>query len=241
MRTKKHDAALLLMPEGASHDEETCEICIAKRNTNPIDPGGSMSDITKEQMDAAIAKAVDEATSALKSRITELEAELQETEVGKAVAKAVAEAVTAKDTEISELAEKLSAAETAAEAAATERDAAKADLEAKAKADADRDAAEAKAAVRAERLAKAKEVAPLDEAYLDSKADSYADLSDEAWAEKLEEWEKLDVKKSGTPPTATALEGTRSSGSGGGKSALDNVSAIFEFDRDAAARTGRSA
>lgn len=178
-----------------------------------------MGEFTQEDMDAAVAAAIADATSSMNQRIAELEAAAMETEVGKAVA----EAVTAKDAEISDLQAKLDAAEaakTAAEARVTELEAA----EAKRLED------ELTAARREERVAKAKEIGVLSDEYVDKNADRFAAMSDDEWAGRVDEWAAIadaaGSSKTPPPPSATVLEATRISTSGESGSALSLIGAM---------------
>lgn len=211
-----HDRLLAEKPEGAQHDEQNCPLCAMGEGHHDQEPeGGSMSTFTQEQVDAAVAEAVQAATekmaadqAALQAKVTELESAQQETEVGQAVAAAT----TPLNERISELEAELDAA-TVAKAAAEQ---AKAEVEtfwAEAIAETEKTAElEAK---KAERLEEIKDFKLPDE-FVAARADSFAAMSDEDWAARIEEWKAIaSLEGSSTIPGATALTASREGGTGG--------------------------
>lgn len=171
-----------------------------------------MSTFTQEQVDAAVSKAVADATAPLQTKLAELESVSKESEVGKAVADAVAPL----NEQIADLQTKLDTA-TVEKAAADE---AKAAVEAWWEtAIAEKVEGDAAAARKDERLAKLKEVAPEGaHAYLDENADRFAAMSDEDFTARIEEYGVV-AKKEEAPatfiPAATALQAAREGGAGG--------------------------
>ena len=184
-----------------------------------------MSDFTKEQVDEMIASAVSEATSPLKERIGELEAAVQETEVGTAVANATAEL----EAKISELAETLDAKEVERAALAQELEETQTFWSESIAAQVEADELAAK---RTERIAEAKDASPFDDEYLNEHADRFAAESDEAWSARLEEW-KLIAEKAKAPktestgkPGASAMQGSRNDETGDTGSAIGLIGSM---------------
>jgi hypothetical protein len=207
-----HDRMMAEKPEGVPHPAD-CPLCaMGEINHNEIPEGGSMSEFTKEQVDAAVAEAVEAATASLKTKLAELESAAQETEVGKAVA----EATGPLNDQIADLQAKLDAevlARTTAEEAKTEVE------EFWTKAIADKEEADAVAARKDERLTKLKEVAPEGaHAYLDENADRFAAMSDEDFDARIEEYRTITAKADpgSEIPTTTALTAAREGASGAG-------------------------
>lgn len=190
-----HDRLLEVMPDGAEHNASKCSLCAMETDPNPDHartPGGVMPEtFTQEDLDAAVAAA----SSPLQQRLVELEAQVQETEVGRAVAEAVA----AKETAVIELQQQLDAAvaaRTTAETKLTETEQYWAD------AIAAHEAAVQLAARAQDRAAKAKELGVFNDEYIDANAERFAAMSDEDFGDRLEEW-KLIAKRE-TPGLAAA-------------------------------------
>lgn len=164
-----------------------------------------MATFTDEELqaavDAAVAAAVADATSPLKSRITELESSAQQSEV---------------ETMKSELEARVSELEGKLDAAVLEATTAKEEKAAVEQAWADEKAAAEEAvavtARRDERLQKVKEVASFPDAYLTENADRFAAMSDDDFNARLEEWTAIS-KPSTDPktviPKTTALTASR--------------------------------
>lgn len=215
-----HDQLLAEQPEGATHDSASCPLCAMDANhtggTTAHDQpegGSGVSTYSQEQLDAAIAKAVADATGPLQTRLDELTSQSAEQAQQEAIDAAVAEKVT----EIAELQTKLDAAtlEAATEKKAREDLEAfladeKAKLDAKAEADARKDA-------RIDEI-KTAELAFTDE-WLEENADRLAAMSDEDWAAQLDSWKVLAKKDDGEIPTSTSLHAARDGdgSAGGGK------------------------
>jgi hypothetical protein len=175
--------------------------------------GSSVSTYSQEQLDAAIAKAIAEATGPLQTKLDELQSQSAEQAQQEAIDAAVAEKVA----ENAELQTKLDAAtlEAATEKKAREDleaylAAEKEKVDAKAEADARKDA-------RIEEI-KAAELAFTDE-WINENADRLAAMSDEDWAAQLDGWKVLANKEAsddGTIPTHTSLNAAREESNGGG-------------------------
>ena len=217
-----HDTLLAAMPEGAQHDPTSCVLCAAEDEHHHTDTtsGGLMPETyTQDDLDAAVsAGKVD-----LQKRLDELEAQAQQSEVGKAVADAVAE----RETRIGELQNQLDAAQaakTAAESSVVETtkfwdEAILAhELEVQL------------AARRDERVAKAKESGIFDEEYILANADRFAAMSDDDFASRIDEWRLIASKAAEKPssgiPATTALTAARSADADQPKSALQYVSGL---------------
>lgn len=151
---------------------------------------------TQGDIDAAVTAATD----SLQKRLSELESQAQETEVGRAVAEATA----TKDTEISTLQQQLDTAtaeRTAVESKLTETETFWTD------AITAQQAAVELAQRREKRMAEAKAAGVFDEDYLTKNADRFAAMSDDDFAARLDEWRLIAAKSgSGTSqPVQTAL------------------------------------
>jgi hypothetical protein len=153
---------------------------------------------TQEDIDAAIAVA----TGSLQKRLSELESQAQETEVGRAVAEAIA----AKDTEISTLQQQLDTA--TAERTAVESKLAETETFWTDAVTAQQAAVEL-AERREKRMAEAKAAGVFDEDYLTKNADRFAAMSDDDFAARLDEWRLIAAKSgsgaSSSQPVQTAL------------------------------------
>jgi hypothetical protein len=154
---------------------------------------------TQQDLDAAVTAA----TGPLQQRLAELEAQAQDTEVGRAVAAAVAE----KDTQITDLQTQLdttTAARTAAEAKLTETD------QFWANAIAEHEQAVAIAARREERIGKASELGVFNDDYIAANADRFAAMSDDDFAARLDEWRLIAASaKPDQIPDRTAFVASR--------------------------------
>lgn len=201
-----HDHLLAQRPEGAKHDEDSCALCaMGEPGNQSTNPGGSMPEsFTQDDVDGAVAAA----TADLKKRLSELEAQVQESEVGKAVA----EATSAKDAAVSELQSKLDAAEaarTAAENKLAETEQYWSDAIAASEEEA------AFAARREQRVAAAKEAGVFGDDYVTENADRFAAMAEEDFAARLQEWQLIAGQASkatpGKPkiPAVTALRAAR--------------------------------
>lgn len=145
---------------------------------------------TQDDVNAAVAVATD----SLQKRLSELESQAQETEVGRAIAEATA----TKDTEISTLQQQL-------DTATAERTAFESKLAETEKYWTDAITAQQAASELAERkekrMAEAKAAGVFDDDYLAKNADRFAALSDEDFTARLDEWRLIAAKSgSGAPP-----------------------------------------
>lgn len=206
-----HAQLLQAKPEGVEHDEASCPLCAMDEVASTTNtPGGEVSDtFTQEQVDAAIASAVAEATSPLQDRLAELEKAAQDTEVGQAVAAAVApleERVAALQAELDEANVRATAAEQAraevetfwAEAIASEQERA------------------AREARKAERVEQAKAAGVLSEEYIAANADRFSEWSDDEFAARLDEWSQvasLAKGEAGEIPGSTGFRADRETAS----------------------------
>lgn len=187
-----HGRLLEEKPEGASHDEASCQFCAMEDNDLE---GGVMEGFTQEDLDAAVAAAVkpledqitqmsasqeevaiqnriDEATTPLKEQVTQLQADLDV---------AVLEASTSKDALTNTVAylEQVET-ETAAEAA--------------------------KSALRDERIAKVKEITSFPEDHIAKSAERWAAMSDEDFEAQVESWQLIASKEVEVKPPVEAPE-----------------------------------
>lgn len=181
-----HDRLLEVIPDGAEHDEANCALCAKETvDEDHRTSGGVMPEtFTQEELDAAVTAA----SVSLQQRLAELEAQVQETEVGRAVA----EALGAKETEITELQSQLDAAEaarTTAESKLTETEQYWTD------AIAAHEAAVELAARAEERTAKAKEIGVFSDEYVTKNAERFAAMTDEDFAARIEEWQLIASKR----------------------------------------------
>jgi uncharacterized coiled-coil protein SlyX len=202
-----HDRLLEVMPDGAEHEAGNCPMCMEAAEDHDRTSGGVMPEtFTQDELDAAVAAA----SASLQQRLVELEAQVQQTEVGKAVT----DAVSAKETQIGELQTQLDAAvvgRTSAESKLVEteqywKDAIAAHVE-----------AERFAACRDDRAAKAKDLGVFSEDYIAGNADRFAAMSDDDFNARIEEWRLIATKNetagltagASTIPAQTALVASR--------------------------------
>lgn len=202
-----HDRLLEVMPSGAEHKEGDCPICSVTAAETIRTQGGVMPEFSQADIDAAVAAA----TGPLQQRLAELEAQAQESEVGKAVAQAVGE----KDTLITDLQTQLdtaTAARTAAETKLAETEKYWVD------AIAAHEEAVAVAARKETRIGQAAELGVFNDEYIAANADRFAAMSDEDFAARIEEWKLIAASaKPGegkTPPATTAMVASRSDNAG---------------------------
>lgn len=200
-----HDFLLAQMPDG-THPSGDCPICAGEEITNHDTPGGSMPEtFTQDDIDTAIAAA----TSGLQQRLVELEAQVQDSEIGKAIASATAE----KEAAIAELQTKLDAAEAAKTAAENKL------VETEqywANAIEEQEAAAAFAARKEQRTAEAREAGVFSDEYITANSDRFAAYNDDDWTERLTEWAlitaqsgKATASVNSATPATTALRAAR--------------------------------
>lgn len=171
---------------------------------------------TQEDLDAAVAAS----TVPLQQRLNELEAQVQESEVGRAVA----QATETKDAEISKLQQQVDAVEaarTAAEHKLVETEQFWADAIAAHE-------ATAELAIRKDqRVAEAKQAGVFGDDYIEENAERFAAMSDEDFSARLDEWRLIAAKAVGdTPaPARTALVASAAPT----QTATSNLSVITEL------------
>lgn len=219
-----HDEALELMPEGASHDESSCLICVEKAalaeggNSNNEHSSedefqeGSMSGATtdtlsQETHDALLRAAVQDATAALtrdNEALTE-QVEALTSEREEAVGK-----VSTLEGEVARLNNELDTAQVELAAANEKVTELESDI-------AERDEEAQIREVAQERAKQVRNLKLFPEDQIDEKAARWAKLSDEDWADRLEEWQGIQTTKGGdeagrsTPGSETASAITGSS------------------------------
>lgn len=197
-----HDEALKLKPEGASHDSDECSICIEKAaqqggsdtssSTEEENQEGQMSEkitdtLSQETHAALLQKAVQDATAALQRDNEALTDKVEglTSERDEASAK-----VSTLEGEVARLNDELDTAqvELAAaneKAAELESDIAKRDEEAQIR------------EIAQERAKQVRNLKLFAEDAIDEKAERWAALSDEDWAERLEEWQGIQASNGG--------------------------------------------
>lgn len=176
---------------------------------------------TQADIDTATAAA----TVSLQQRLAELEAQVQETEVGQAVSKAVAEAVTAETARTAELQTQLDAAE-AARTAAENRLAETEQFWTQAIAD--HDATAALAARREQRVARASEAGVFTDEYITANADRFAAMPDEDFDARLAEW-ALIATQAGTGPAGTPARTALTASQPGPRTTNSQLALLGEF------------
>lgn len=225
-----HDQLLADQPAGTAHDTAACAFCPSPEPKGaPVSVTATGKVYNEVELQAAI-------TAALGDLRTELDALRQSQEaaaVEERVRTAVAEAVAPLQATLSEA---QAALETAKIEAANE----------KARAEG-LEAASAEAARVAEiagrrdaRIAKVKEVANFDDAFIEANGDRWAEMEEAAFDERVAEWAALSKKPaSAGPPTTTALTAAvadtgrppASAGGPGGRTRSPNLKALGELRR----------
>lgn len=220
-----HDRLLADRPTDAKHDALSCPFCLM----DSIDEGGlradaqpggdEVSDQTYSQADleAAIAKAVADATAPLQSRLEEIDSKAAQ----EAREAEIAALRTEADQKVSDIQAQLDTA--VAEKVAAEQ--AKTELETFLTSEAERQEQEAAiAARREERIAKVKEVASFPDEYVEANAERFAAMADEDFEARLEEWRTIARPAGGDkPPATTAITAARedtADGKGNGNGSL---------------------
>lgn len=154
---------------------------------------------SQDDLDAAVAAA----TGPLQKRLAELEAQVQETEVGKAVAEAVATEA-ARTAELQTQLDKAEAARTAAENRLAETE------QFWTQAIAEHQAAAELESRREQRIAQATDAGVFAEDYVLANADRFAAMSDEDFNARLAEWALIASKAPATTtPATTALTASK--------------------------------
>lgn len=231
-----HDEALKLMPEGASHDASDCPICVdkaARESGNDNDSsssddeagtqegtmsGNTTDTLSKETHDALLRAAVEDATAALTRDNEALTEQVEGLTSERDEAK---EKVSTLEGEVARLNDELDTAQVELAAAnekvtELEADIAKRDEDAKL-----RD-------VAAERAKQVRNLKLFPEDQIDEKAERWARIPDDEWAERLEEWQGIQTTNSGGEggPAKTGQESASAiTGSGEGQEEAENKSA----------------
>lgn len=205
MLKELHDRLLEVKPEGASHDAASCPVCngtATVEHANDISHGGSVKTYTEDEFNAVLAQVAD-----LEAKVKELDGVRLESAAEAKIAEAQAQA----DAKVADLQSQLDAAVLEAQAAKQEKEATVAYLEAQ-QAEADR--AAQVAALREERIAKVKEVASFPDEYIESRADAWAALDEEAFEAHLADWKAIGSKPAADAtsealPADTAMKASR--------------------------------
>lgn len=227
---RMHDELLAAQPKGASHNADICPFCVDKatENTSTVpDPsrlrgpdvseiqsvpnahGGRdtqpMSDtkmISEETHQALLQKAVADATSAtekaLETKTTEaetLKASLAQLESDNAGLKA----------DVDRLNGELDTAQVSLKAANDKATQLEADIAAK-------DEAARKAETASKRAEQVKNLKLYDDEYVAERASAWAELADDDWASRLDEWAKLKPLKDAPASSDTAASAMSGSG-----------------------------
>lgn len=223
-----HDDLLASKPEGASHNADICQFCVADKaaqgsavpepsrsdaagtpDNQPaaIEHGGRdttpMSDtISKETHEALVAAKVAEATS-----VTEKALETKTTEAQDLASKVdslEAEKATLQK-EVDRLNSELDTAQVAQKAATEKAEQLEKDIAA------ERDKA-TKAELASKRADQVKNLGLYPDEYVQERASKWAEMAEEDWAERLDEWSKLakpaDATKTTDKPSDSAMSGT---------------------------------
>lgn len=228
-----HDALLAEMPEGAKHDADICPFCTEKAaqqvsshasvpsgsspsgavtNQPPHVEGGtpdmstaSVSDtLSRETHEALLEKALKDATQATESA---LERKNEEASALTAEKAEMTEKIAKLEADNADLNRKLDEAQVQLKAATDEVASLKADVAAK-------EEAARKSEVASTRAAQVKNLGLFTEEYVSEKASKWADLADEEWNERLDEWRNFNKPAEGSSAasadTASAMTGTSS-------------------------------
>lgn len=228
---KLHDDLLASRPADARHDSDICPFCLDRASegtpqrsgalpssdgpdvsehtsTDPNTKGGTtdMSDtISKETHDALLAKAVSDALAEQAAALTAVTTERDELASKNTE---LAEQVTTLTGDNERLNKDLDAAQVTVKAREDEVASLKDSI-------AETEAAAAKAEIASKRTEQVKALSLFAEDYIGEKASAWAELTDEAWADRLAEWQRLkpatEVASSTNTDTASALSGTSGS------------------------------
>lgn len=204
-----HDLAVANL-EALGKPHEPCRYC--KDEETPV---GETS-YTEDQLQSAVGDAVAAATGPLHEQIAQLAASQEQVAHDQAIADAVAAANTESATRIAELEAEVEELAMALKAVEDSRDEIVAFLETEV-------AVTAAVERSAERVALVKATGLFDEAFVDARADRYAEMTDEAWAEKIEELQaQAEARGTKTPlapgPLPTERSALQATVEGGGES-----------------------
>lgn len=219
-----HDQLLANKPAAGTHDAASCAFCTPSQPS----PGGAVvtaPNLTQADLDAAVEAAV----ASLRKEVTELRASQEAEAIAASTAAAVATATEPLAAQVTQLQTDLDAAKLEAVA-----EKARADTSEAAQAEAVR--AGEVAARRDERLKAVAAAAPgFDEAYLAANADRWAEMADDEFATRIEDYaaatKAIPTTGNGPLPTATALTAAASDagvprGARTGSSALRELSVL---------------
>lgn len=215
-----HDRMVAQIPEGATHNEDTCTFCMESAST-----GDDMADktFTEAELKTALDLAVAEAVKPLQDKITELNASQETAEVDAKIAEATRE-----------LTEKLAAAEAERDTAVIEKQTAADEL---ANVTAYLEGVSAEEASKAEaderkgaRVAAVAEVASFEKDYVEKNAERWAAMDDESFTALLDDYKAAGAKPAtaageSTLPTGTALTAARETAG----SDVDPVTAVIRL------------
>lgn len=199
LKIELHDKQYASMPEGASHDESQCAICIFKNeNANELEPDGRgdmEKDFTKDEVDAA----VKEALTPLQAENDRLKAELADS----ALQARTEEIQTEADAKVADAEAQRDLAEAAEASARAELDELKTFLEQVAADEAETARIES---VKAERADRVKSATNFSDEKIEERIGDWAKLSDEDFDARLTEWAELtaSVKTVETPAADVA-------------------------------------
>lgn len=207
-----HDEALELMPEGASHDAASCSICVekaddpvgtddhdssAKEGTQEGTMSGTTTDtLSKETHDALLRAAVEDATAAL---TRDNQALTEQVEGLTSERDESAEKVATLEGEVARLNNELDTAQVELAAANEKVTELEADI-------AERDEEAQLREVAQERAKQVRNLKLFPEDQIDEKASRWARLSDEDWADRLEEWKGIQTTNGGEAPAPKGQE-----------------------------------
>lgn len=220
-----HDDLLASKPEGASHNGDICPFCVEQATeikstvpepsrsggpdvseSQPIPEHGGrdtnpMTDMTKETHEALQAKAVADAVAATEQALA---TKTEEASAATARAdKAEAELATAQ-ADNARLNGELDTAQVSLKTATDKVTQLESDI-------ATKDEAAAKAEIASKRAEQVKNLKLYDDTYVAERAEAWADLSDDDWASRLDEWNKIrpaDAKVTPITDAASAMSGT---------------------------------
>jgi hypothetical protein len=225
-----HDALLEERPEGVEHDSLNCPLCgDVPVETASADPtGGKVSD-EKTYTEAEYTQLVAQVSS-LEAQIAEL---TKAAEV-EAIDARIAEAKADLEAQVADLQSKLDTAVLEAEASRTELDNVLSFLASEQAAAEEAAALEAR---REERIAKVKEVASFPDDYLETNAERFAAMSDEAFEAALEDWKTIapkteKVEEEGELLPSTAMTASRTTTTNTDKSLLREVMSLRDHGVD---------
>lgn len=198
--------ALLLqdIPEGATHDVESCPLCSSEEIIQKLEAERVDKTYSEDEVKALVTAAVAEKTDALQTELDEIRSGQKAEEVEARITDAKAEA----DAKVDEIQAKLDAAVLEAEQAKTERDEILAWLKEESET-AEREAEISR--LREERKAKVAEVASFPEDYVEERAEKWAQMEEEAFEAMLSDYAAITAKSSESTelPKTTAMQAAR--------------------------------